>query len=179
MAVDRRITLKLEFKMKQIYILCVDDEADVLEAVERDLAVLEHIFPLEIASSADEAREILQRIKEEGNELGVAFCDHVMPKETGGEFLRWMVDSDDWSSTRKALLTGQAGLEATISAINNAGLDYYVSKPWSREGLLAVAERLLTDFVIEKNLDPLPFMSVLDATRLAEHAYKRGLITDA
>jgi len=164
--------------MNQVYILCIDDEADVLEAVERDLATLEHVFPLEIASSADDARKVLDRIEAEGAEVGLVFCDHVMPKETGGEFLSWMEQQGKWKLSRKALLTGQAGLEATVSAINNAGLDYYVSKPWTQEGLLEAAKRLLTDYVISRNLDPLPFMSLLDGARLAEHSYKRGLISD-
>lgn len=164
--------------MNQIYILCIDDEADVLEAVERDLATLEHVFPLEIASSADEARSVLNRVEAEGSELGLVFCDHVMPKETGGEFLSWMESTSRWKRTRKALLTGQAGLEATVSAINNAGLDFYVSKPWTQAGLIEAAKRLLTDYVIDRNLDPLPYMAVLDAARLAEHSYKRGLISD-
>ncbi|MBK1876177.1 response regulator [Pelagicoccus mobilis] len=164
--------------MNQIYILCVDDEADVLEAVERDLATMEEVFPLEIASSADEARQVLERIDAQGAELGLIFCDHVMPKETGGEFLSWLDGQPQWKRSRKALLTGQAGLEATVSAINNAGLDFYVSKPWTQEGLLQAAKRLLTDYVISRNIDPLPYMSILDATRLAEHSYKRGLISD-
>lgn len=164
--------------MNQIYILCIDDEADVLEAVERDLANLEHVFPLETASSADEARIVLERIKAQGDEVGLAFCDHVMPKETGGEFLSWMEGTTDWKLSRKALLTGQAGLEATVSAINNAGLDYYVSKPWTRDGLVGAAKRLLTDYVIERNLNPLPFMAILDTARLAAHAYEGGLISD-
>lgn len=164
--------------MTQIYILCIDDEADVLEAVERDLATLENVFPLETASSAEEARGLLKRIKEQGDEVGLAFCDHVMPKETGGEFLSWMQGTPDWKNTRKALLTGQAGLEATVSAINNAGLDFYVSKPWTRDGLVQAAKRLLTDYVIERNLNPLPFMAILDAERLSANAYQKGLLSD-
>lgn len=164
--------------MKQIYILCVDDEADVLEAVERDLSTLESVFPLETAASAEEAREALRRIKKAGGEVGVAFCDHVMPKETGVDFLRWMEGQEDWKMTRKALLTGQAGLEATVSAINTGGLDYYVAKPWTQEGLVGAAKRLLTDYVIEREINPLPYMALLDATRLAESAHERGLISD-
>lgn len=165
--------------MNQIYILCIDDEADVLEAVERDLATLEHVFPLETASSADEARSVLERIKAQGDEVGLAFCDHVMPKETGGEFLSWMEGTPDWKLTRKALLTGQAGLEATVSAINNAGLDYYVSKPWTRDGLMGAAKRLLTDYVIERDIQVLPYMAILDTARLAAHAYESGMMTDS
>lgn len=165
--------------MNQIYILCIDDEADVLEAVERDLAALESIFPLETAESAAEARSALERIKAQGDTVGLVFCDHVMPKETGGNFLRWMETAEDWKFTRKALLTGQAGLEATVSAVNEAGLDYYVAKPWTREGLLGAAKQLLTDYVIEKGVDPLPYMALLDTVRLVENSYKRGLISDS
>ncbi len=33
---------------------------------------------------------------------------------------------------RKVLITGQAGLEDTIRAVNEADLDHYIAKPWTR-----------------------------------------------
>lgn len=164
--------------MSQIYIVCVDDEPEVLEAVERDLATLEEHFPLEIAASAEESREVIERIHEAGNEVGVIFCDHVMPKETGVEFLSWMNDQGNWKATKKALLTGQAGLEATIEAINQARLDYYVSKPWAGKKLVSVAKLLLTDYVVETEKNPMPYLRVLDPVRLSEAMYKKGLVSD-
>ena len=165
--------------MSQIYIICVDDEPDVLEAVERDLAMLESTFPLEIASSAEEARSVLKQIEEKGDEVALVFCDHVMAKETGVEFLCWMDCQERWHGAKKALLTGQAGLDDTISAINDAHLDYYVSKPWTRESLLKIAKRLLTDYVIEQEKNPMPYLSTLDTARLTEVMHTKGLISDS
>lgn len=164
--------------MNQIYILCIDDEPEVLEAVERDLSQLESVFALETASSAAEARASLERIQKAGDEVGVAFCDHVMPQETGVEFLTWMAKQEEWGKTRKSLLTGQAGLDATVAAINTAGLHYYVAKPWNRDDLVAAAKRLLTDYVIATEKDPLPYMAILDGARLAQSAYNKGLMSD-
>lgn len=165
--------------MSQIYILCVDDEPEVLEAVERDLAVLEDVFPLETSASASEAREALDRIQGAGGEVGVVFCDHVMPKETGVELLQWMKQQETWAKSRTSLLTGQAGLDATVTAINEAGLDHYVAKPWSRDELVGVAKKLLTDYVIETEKDPLPYLSSLDAARLAEVMRSKGIVSDS
>ncbi len=158
--------------------ICVDDEPEVLEAVERDLSTLEDTFPLEVASSAAEVRDLLVKIEHQGDELGLIFCDHVMPGETGVELLEWMEGSDTWRKTKKALLTGQAGFDATVQAVNHAGLDYYVAKPWSKEGLLKTARDLLTNYVLESGRDPLAFMKELDAVALSKALHKRGLISD-
>jgi len=164
--------------MNKICILCVDDEPEVLEAVERDLSMLEDYFPLETAASVDEAKTVLQLIAKRDDKLGVVFCDHVMPEETGVEFLVWMEAQVEWKRTRKTLLTGQAGLDATVTAVNEAGLDYYLAKPWTREKLLEVAKRQLTQYVIETDQSPLPYMSVLDAEMLAQAMHERGLVSD-
>ncbi len=164
---------------KNIYMLCVDDEAEVLEAVERDLSSLENQFPLEIASSAAEARAVLKKIVDSGDELGVIFCDHVMPDETGVELLTAMEGSDAWAQTRKVLLTGQASQEATIEAINRGGLDHFVAKPWTKENLINVARAQLTEYVIRTDRDPLPYLASLDAAKLSAAIYRKGIITDS
>ncbi|MEM9159703.1 MAG: response regulator [Verrucomicrobiota bacterium] len=164
--------------MNEICILCVDDEPEVLEAVERDLSELEDDFPLEIASSAIEAKKVLERVSSRGDEVGVIFCDHVMPEVTGVEFLTWMRKSEEWNATKKALLTGQAGLEATVDAVNNAGLDRYVSKPWVRESLVGTARSLLTDYVIQTNKELMPFLMSLDTEKLSEAIHSKGLAGD-
>ena len=164
--------------MDKICMLCVDDEAEVLEAVERDLSALEDKFPLETASSVEEAKTVLASIEKRGDELGVIFCDHVMPDVTGVEFLVWMENSEEWKKTRKTLLTGQAGQDATVTALNEAGLDYYIAKPWTKEKLHDVAKSQLTQYVIETGKDPLEYMAVLDAQALANVMHDHGLVSD-
>src|SRR6185369_1638436 len=44
----------------------------------------------------------------------------------------------------KILLTGEAGLDSAIYAINYSGLHRYIEKPWQAEDLLLAAQNLLT-----------------------------------
>src|SRR4030095_7746050 len=48
--------------------------------------------------------------------------------------------------TTKILLTGQAGLDAVVSAINRAGLNRYIPKPWDEPDLRLTVESLLRTF---------------------------------
>lgn len=162
--------------MSDIYIICVEDEPQVLDVVIRDLAKLEEVFPIEIAHSADEARQLISEIKEEGNRIGLAICDHIMPGDKGVDLMIEMQKDPFTESTRKVLLTGQAGLEETIEAVNNAKLNRYISKPWKPQQILQVAIDELTTYVIEHEKELLPFMAVLDQERLQEAIRSKGYI---
>ncbi|MEX2382935.1 MAG: response regulator [Opitutales bacterium] len=165
--------------MTQIYILCVDDEPDVLQALARDLASLEDTFPIETAASAEEGRKIVDEIGGKKDAcLGLIFCDHVMPGQSGVDFLIELAQQPATSRTQKVLFTGQADLEDTIKAVNQASIHYYVAKPWQKESLLSVTRTLLTDFVLEKGIDPLPYMAILDSGRLAEAIHERNRLDD-
>ncbi len=146
---------------QKLYMLCVEDEADVLDVVVRELSVLEDVFPIETAGSADEAREALKRIEADGDALGLIFCDHMMPGENGVELLVWMQSQPQWKPSRKVLLTGQAGLDATVKAVNEAGLSHYIAKPWDQDELVRVAREQLSRYVAERKLNPLPYLKHL------------------
>lgn len=143
---------------QKLYILCVEDEPDVLDVVVRELSVLEDVFPIETAGSAEEARQALAGIEAEGNALGLVFCDHMMPGENGVDLLVWMQAQPQWRPSRKVLLTGQAGLEATVKAVNEAGLSHYIAKPWDRDELVQVAREQLSRYVADRKLNPLPYL---------------------
>lgn len=164
--------------MSTIYILCVEDEPEVLDVVVRDLAALEDVFPIEMAVSAEEARQIIREIEENGDKIGLVICDHVMPGDKGVELMIEMQNQPFTERTRKVLLTGQAGLDATIEAVNHARLNRYIAKPWDPENLMKVAIDELTTYVIEAEKNLLPFMSSLDARRLQEAIRARGSISD-
>jgi len=164
--------------MKNIYILCVDDEPEVLEAIERDIAGFEEVFPIETAESVDEAENIIEKIYAAGDECGLILCDHIMPDKLGVDFLANLKFDPRTKQTKKVLITGQAGLNATIQAINECHLNHYIAKPWKGEELKKVTRDQLTDYVIEKKLNPMPYMTHLDTTRLSEEIHKHGLISD-
>lgn len=141
-----------------ICILCVDDEPDVLDVAVRELTVLEDAFPVETAASAAEAREVLESLARRGHRVGVMFCDHVMPGEHGVDLLVALNGDPRWHPTRKVLLTGQAGLDATVQAVNHGGLAHYIAKPWGRNELVSVAQEQLAQYIAGVSIDPLPYI---------------------
>lgn len=157
-----------------LVILCVDDEAGVLDAVVRDLAPFETAFRIETASSADEARSVVAALPAKKRRLALALCDHRMPGESGTDFLIALNAAPETRSARKLLLTAQAGHEDTIRALNLGGLDHYIAKPWLAASLRDVIREQLTSYVIDTGLDPIPYLAVLDTARLAEALRRRN-----
>jgi response regulator of citrate/malate metabolism len=162
--------------MADIYIVCVEDEPQVLDVMIRDLSEMEHVFPIEVANSADEARELIQEIKKEGHKIGLILCDHIMPGDKGIDLLIEMQKDSFTEQTRKVLITGQAGLEDTIQAVNHANLNHYIAKPWNKTRLLDVVRNELTHYVIAHEKELLRFMPVLDQARLQDAIRSRGYL---
>jgi two-component system chemotaxis response regulator CheY len=163
--------------MKQpapLFILVVEDEPEVADAIASALAPLENHFPVEVAHSAEEAASLVEQALADGRTLGLVLCDHVLPGRQGVDFLVDLQKNSATASAKKVLLTGQAGLQPTIQAINEAGLDHYIAKPWQDGQLVETSRRLLTDFVIESGEDLLPFLSSLDPLRLTEEIRRRN-----
>jgi CheY-like chemotaxis protein len=157
-----------------LVLLCVDDEPGVLDAVVRDLAPFENAFRIETAASVDEARAIVDALPAQGRALALALCDHLMPGTTGTDYLIALNQNPATRSARKLLLTAQAGHDDTIRALNQGGLDHYIAKPWQPDALRAVIREQLTRYVLERQLDPLPYLAILDTARLAEALHDRN-----
>ena len=152
--------------MNKYLILCVDDEPEVLNSVLQDLSPFEEHFIVEGAESVDEAMDVIQDMEDEHTPLALILCDHIMPSKTGIDFLIELNQRPTTVATRKLLLTGQAGLEDTVNAINHAALDFYISKPWRGNELRETLTRQLTDYVIENDKQLLNWTSVLDTERI-------------
>lgn len=164
--------------MSKIYILCIEDEPEVLEAVVRDLAPLEDHFPIESASNVNEARQVVSDVILKRGKLGLAVCDHILPGEDGVSFLVSLKKDERTAGTRKILLTAQAGLTDTIEAVNKADLNHYIAKPWAPEELQAVARHELTEFVLAHETELYPYLTVLEAERIAEKIREQPLPGD-
>ncbi len=162
-----------------IYILCIEDEQEVLDAVVRDLEKLEEQFPVETATSAEEARSVIEKLLENGKKIGLILCDHILPGDNGVELLIELHKNEQLHASKKVLLTGQAGLEDTVKALNEAKLHHYIAKPWNKEDLMSVSVELLTDYVIEQEDDVLPFMGTLDAAKLSEFIRSGRNVSDS
>lgn len=149
-------------------ILSLEDEADVREALERDLDDFWSKIRLEVADDADDAWSAVEEIAADGDELALVLSDHRLPGRSGVDFLVELLKDPRFSSTRTVLVTGQAGQDDTIRALNEAGLDHYIAKPWDPDDLRRVVRDQLTDYVLEVGVDPLPYLPVLDGVRVME-----------
>ncbi|MCG3728170.1 response regulator [Vibrio cincinnatiensis] len=149
--------------MHKLLILCVDDEREVLNSVMQDLRDFESHFIIEAAESVAEAKEVIADYQQEQIPLALILCDHIMPKETGIHFLIELNQDERTQKTRKVLLTGQAGLDDTIDAINHSSLDFFISKPWQADQLCQIVREQLTQYVIDHEQDLMPWIQILDA----------------
>ena len=160
--------------MKKCVILCVEDEPEVRDAVIRDLAPFKSIARLEAAENVDDAKAVLTECAEAGEPVALILCDHLMPGVRGVDFLVELQQDPDYVQTRKVLITGQAGLEDTIRAVNDARLHHYIAKPWTETELQSVVKNQLTNYVIETQEDLIPYVAALDGPRLLEAVAQRG-----
>src|ERR671911_997870 len=128
-------------------ILAVDDDPQVLRAVERDLR---HRYAREYrvlrADSGESALDTLGKLKLRGDPVALFLVDQRMPKMTGVEFLEEAIER--YPEAKRALLTAYADTEAAIKAINDVRLDYYLMKPWDppEDRLYPVLDDLLEDW---------------------------------
>jgi thioredoxin reductase (NADPH) len=128
-------------------ILIVDDEPQVLNAVERDLRQhYRNEYRIVKSSSGAEAMGVVQQLKQRNTALALFLVDQRMPGMSGTEFLE--LAKQFYPEARKALLTAYADTEAAITSINTIGLDYYLMKPWDppEEHLYPVLDDLLSDW---------------------------------
>jgi len=115
--------------MPRPVLLAVDDDPDVLRAVERDLRKqYSDRYRVMSADSGHAALDILSRLAQRSEPVALLLADHRMPRMTGIEFLTAAIR--ELPDVRRVLLTAYADTEAAIGAINVVKLDYYLLKPW-------------------------------------------------
>ncbi len=160
--------------MSHIAILVLEDEPEVRDAIARDLEPFVEAFRIELSEDAADARQVIGEVHAAGETVGLILCDHLLPGMRGTDFLVELDGDPGTRSMRKVLLTGQAGHEDTIRAINEGGLDHYIAKPWTVEKLHAVVREQLTEYVLAQADDLLPYVNILDGPRLLEAVSERG-----
>lgn len=160
--------------MNEYVIMCVDDEQEVLNSVAADLEPLGIRFDIELAENANDARAIIAELKENDQSLALILCDHMMPGTMGVDLLVELNELAYTADTKKLLITGQAALQDTIKAVNHAGLDHYIAKPWDHQELLSVVKKFLTDYVLEYEEQPYAYADILDSQRIFESIHQQG-----
>lgn len=131
------------------HILCVDDEEGILTALRQQLSVrFGHECEISVAQSASDALELVDELLLANEPLAIIIADQIMPGMKGVELLEEVNRRSP--GTTKVLLTGQAGLDAVVAAINRAGLNRYIPKPWDEPDLRLTVEGLLRIFRLHR-----------------------------
>jgi thioredoxin reductase (NADPH) len=135
--------------------MTIDDEPQVLNAVQRDLR--NHYrgdYRIVKANSGPEALAAVEKFKQRNDPIALFVVDHRMPQMNGTEFLAQAIKF--YPEARKVLLTAYADTEAAIASINEVGLDHYLMKPWDppEQNLYPVLDDLLSDWLATV---PLPY----------------------
>ena len=115
--------------MAKPILLSVDDDSDVLRAIERDLRSQYGADYRVIGSdSPEKALGILKQLKVRNDSVALLLADQRMPRMTGVEFLQEGMQI--FPDAKRALLTAYADTSAAITAINEANINYFFMKPW-------------------------------------------------
>jgi thioredoxin reductase (NADPH) len=151
-------------------ILAVDDDREVLGAVERDLRRrYRDRYRVIAAVSGADALETTRQLKARNVPVALFLVDQRMPEMTGTELL--VEVKKLYPDATTVLLTAYADIEAAIAAINEVGLNHYLMKPWDppEERLYPVIDDLLAAW---SDATRLPFEGLRVAgSRWSPHSY--------
>jgi len=133
--------------MAKPVIFTVDDDPEVLRAIERDLR--KHFgqdYRIVRAESGPSALDALKQLMLRSEPVALLLSDQRMPGMNGVEFLEEARKL--FPEAKRALLTAYADTDAAIKAINAVRIDYYLLKPWDppEEKLYPVLQDMLDDW---------------------------------
>jgi thioredoxin reductase (NADPH) len=133
--------------MPKPVLLTVDDDPEVLRAVERDLRKkYADRYRIVRADSGVSALQSLQTLQKRNEAVALLLVDQRMPEMSGVEFLNKAIAI--YPEAKRVLLTAYADTDAAIQAINKARIQHYLLKPWDppEEQLYPVLDDLLGDW---------------------------------
>lgn len=126
-------------------VVLVDDEAMVAAAL-RAFLEFETTYEILTFTSPKQALELIEQ-----EHVHVVVADYMMPEQDGISFLKAVRNLRPM--TTRILLTGYADKDNAIRAINEAGLYYYLEKPWDNEQLKIVIRNGIERSALFNELD--------------------------
>ena len=126
--------------MKKEKILVVDDQVEILNALERQL---KDDYKVYTSSNGEEGLGLLKM-----NVFAVVLADQRMPGMTGVEFLAKSLPIQP--DIIRILITAYADIQASIDAVNKGQIYYYISKPWEPEELRLIVQRAVEHYDLQR-----------------------------
>jgi thioredoxin reductase (NADPH) len=152
-------------------ILTIDDDPDVLRAIERDLRQrYNQTYRVLRAESGSSALDLLRRLQQRNDPVALLLVDYRMPQMNGIQTLAEAMKL--YPDAKRVLLTAYADTEAAIKAINDVQLHHYLLKPWDppERQLYPVLDDLLQEW-LARHKPPFEGVRVL-GTRWSPKSYE-------
>lgn len=129
----------------KLNILLLDDENDILKALNRVLRMDYHVVTF------DNGAEALAHLQD--NLIHIIISDMRMPEMDGADFLAKAREIQP--QTIRLLLTGYADIQSTVRAVNAGGIHTYISKPWDNENLKLIVGKAAEFYRISRDKEQL------------------------
>ncbi|MDA8169568.1 MAG: response regulator [Nitrospiraceae bacterium] len=126
---------------EEIKILCVDDEPNVLKALQR--LFLDDDYEILTAASGQDGLLMLEKEK-----VQLVISDYRMPMMNGVEFLKEV--RLHHPETVRIVLSGYADTAAIVSAINEGEIYKFIPKPWNDDELKVTVLNALERYFLYK-----------------------------
>src|SRR3990172_4893342 len=164
-----------EIKAPQYRILLVDDEVNVLKALER--VFRQENYAISLANNGQEALSLLYQ---ENYQLMI--CDYKMPGMSGAELLKRVKAMHP--DMIRIMLTGHADTGAVMGAIEEGAVYKFILKPWNDDDLRITVALALEQYDLKKEnkdkaheITALSKLAVTNRSQLAMVLHKRNLLT--
>lgn len=130
--------------MEKPTLLCVDDEVDNVEALER---LFRSQYKVLKATSGSEA---LNKLRSSPEPIAVILTDQRMPEMSGVDFLHESLATHPEAS--RILLTGYTDIESIVAAVNSGQIYRYINKPWDPVDLMATVAGAAERYRLQQDL---------------------------
>lgn len=152
-------------------ILCVDDEIDNVDALERLFRKKYNVL------KAVSAAEGLAKLKAHTDgRVALIISDQRMPQKTGVEFLKESMEYVP--EAIRILLTGYTDIESVIDAINSGEVYRYITKPWDPVDLTNTVDKAIEryDLSAELKIKNAELRKALDELKVLDEAKNKFMI---
>jgi putative nucleotidyltransferase with HDIG domain len=137
------------------FMICLDDDRDFLNSLKISLPTKFRDKPnctILFMDSPFETLEMIRELVEDKEDIALLVTDQMMPNMKGIDFLKEAMKLTPRSM--RVLLTGHAGMDSAIVAINENVLDKYLTKPVNDiEDFVLTLKRLLNEFQLKSTVD--------------------------
>jgi response regulator RpfG family c-di-GMP phosphodiesterase len=133
---SRPLQPAIEENIQTRTVLCVDDEANILQALKRLLR--KEGYAILTATSGEEGLEVLRQ----NPQVQVVISDQRMPGMKGSEFL--LKVKNEYPDMIRIILTGYSEASAIMEAITESEVYHFMTKPWDDSELKATITQCFT-----------------------------------